>query len=186
MTTSRTSQAPATAGATEGKKAAIRSAGQADAAAACSVLRRSISECCTEDHRNDAAILAAWLGNKTPATVETWFLSSSNYSLVATFEGDMVGVGMLTRAGKIVLCYVTPEVRFTGIGKDLLLALEAQAREWGIRTVQVASTTTARSFYLRNGYLPGATSRSAFGIEALSFTKNIGGSYPRKGPCGCG
>lgn len=45
-----------------------------DARAACEVLRRSILECCVDDHRNDPAILAKWLRNKTPEIVESWFV----------------------------------------------------------------------------------------------------------------
>jgi GNAT superfamily N-acetyltransferase len=163
----------------------IRTARPDDAVSACSVLRRSISECCTEDHRNDEVILAAWLGNKTPETVESWFLSPQNYSLVATRKNEVVGVAMLTRAGKIVLCYVDPEVRFTGIGKALLQALELQARQWGHTALHVVSTVTAKSFYLRNGYVPGAMTKCAFGIEAISFSKRLSTSYRQKAGCGC-
>lgn len=166
--------------------AVIRVAKPGDAVSACNVLCRSISECCKEDHHDDKAILAAWLGNKTPETVESWFLSTANYSLVATLDDAVVGVAILTRAGKIVLCYVMPELRFTGTGKALLQAMESQAREWGLRTLQVVSTITAKPFYLRNGFVMGSTRISAFGIEALSFSKQLGGSYPKKSPCRCG
>ena len=36
-----------------------------DAIAGCDVLKRSIAELCIADHKNDPAILARWLGNKT-------------------------------------------------------------------------------------------------------------------------
>jgi GNAT superfamily N-acetyltransferase len=166
-------------------KIEIRTARAEHAAAACDVLRRSISECCTEDHRNDEAILAAWLGNKTPETVESWFLSPSNCSLVAIANKEVVGVGMLTRAGKIVLCYVTPELRFTGIGKAMLQAMELQAREWSLAALQVISTATAKSFYQRNGYIPGGTAKCVFGIEATTFSKRLRTGYGQKAPCGC-
>jgi GNAT superfamily N-acetyltransferase len=168
-------------------KIEIRTAGAGDAASACKVLCRSISECCAEDHRNDAAILSAWLGNKTPETVESWFLSPANFSLVATAGEEVVGVAILTRAGKIVLCYVAPEMRYTGTGRALLQAMEAKAREWGLRSLQAGSTVTAKSFYLRNGYVLGGTKKLAFGIDALCFSKTLTGtSYPKKKPCGCG
>jgi GNAT superfamily N-acetyltransferase len=167
-------------------KCGIRTARPEDANSACNVLRRSISECCAEDHRNDETILAAWLGNKTPETVESWFLCQTNFSLVATMDNDIVGVAMLTRAGKVVLCYVTPEVRFAGVGKGLLQALEVQAKEWGLSNVQVMSTVTAKSFYLRNGYVSGPTTKCVFGIEAITFSKRLCTSYRQKAACGCG
>jgi GNAT superfamily N-acetyltransferase len=163
----------------------IRTARTEDASFACDVLRRSISACCTEDHRNDEAVLAAWLGNKTPETVESWFLCSSNFPLVAVADDEIVGVAMLTRAGKIVLCYVAPEVRFAGIGKALLRELESQAKRWGLTSLQVTSTATAKPFYLRNGYMPVGTTKSVFGIEAFSFSKRLCASYRQKVPCGC-
>jgi predicted N-acetyltransferase YhbS len=166
-------------------KIEIRTARPEHAVAACDVLRRSISECCTEDHRNDEAILAAWLGNKTPETVESWFLSRSSCSLVAIANKEVVGVAMLTRAGKIVLCYVTPEQRFTGIGKALLQAMESQARQWSLATLQVVSTVTAKSFYQRNGYISGGTTKCVFGIEAITFSKRLSTSYRQKAACGC-
>jgi GNAT superfamily N-acetyltransferase len=168
-------------------KMEIRVAKPDDAASACKVLRRSISECCADDHRNDAAILSAWLGNKTPETVESWFLSPSNFSLVAVAADEIVGVAMLTRAGKIVLFYVSPEVRYSGTGKALLHGLEAQAREWGLRAIQVDSTISARSFYLRNEFVAGAEKTTCFGIPVTSYSKKlVAGSYANAAPCRCG
>ncbi len=165
----------------------IRLATPEDAAPACETLRRSIFECCTEDHRNDQAILAAWLGNKTPETVEAWFRNPVNFCLVALTDGQVCGVAIMTRQGKIVLFYVAPEMRFTGTGKALLQALEAQARTWKLRTLQVASTLSAKAFYLRNGFILERTTMAAFGIEALSLTKQLDSKgYPRKTGCGCG
>jgi hypothetical protein len=47
----------------------IRDAETEDALAACQVLRRSITELCISDHRNDPTILGRWLANKTPENV---------------------------------------------------------------------------------------------------------------------
>jgi GNAT superfamily N-acetyltransferase len=165
----------------------IRTAELNDAVSACNVLRRSISGCCFEDHRNDEAILAAWLGNKTPETVEAWFLSPANFSVVAVADREIVGVAILTRSGKIALCYVTPEARFTGAGKALLQALEKRANKWGIRSLQVTSTVTGKPFYLRNGFVLGGTTQTVFGCEAITLSKKLSTSgYPRRIPCGCG
>ena len=162
--------------------AVIRTATQADAALACRMLCRSISECCSEDHRNDAAILAAWLGNKTPENVASWFECASHHSIVAGNGNDVVGVAIMTRQGRIVLFYISPDVRSTGTGKALLDALEAQAKEWGLRALQVASTLSARDFYQRNGFDYCGPARTAFGTDAVSMAKKLPGS----GGCGCG
>jgi GNAT superfamily N-acetyltransferase len=143
-----------------------------------------------EDHRNDEAILDTWLRNKTTETVTAWFSSPANFSVVATVGREVVGVGLLTRKGKIALCHVAPEVRFTGTGKALLSALEAQAIAWRMPSVQVASTLGAQAFYLRNGYTPMRETESCIGIEATLFIKKLlTGSSARKaatyGACRC-
>jgi GNAT superfamily N-acetyltransferase len=166
-------------------KAEIRKSSPDDAASACKVLRRSIEECCAEDHRNDAAILSAWLGNKTPETVQAWLKCSSTHSVVAVKNNELIGIATVTRQGKIVLCYVAPEARFTGAGKALLQALETQAQEWGLGALQVASTVTAKSFYSRNGFVAGGMTQTPYGAEAISFIKRLSGSYAQKKTCGC-
>lgn len=162
--------------------AVIRTATRADAAPACHMLRRAISTCCAEDHRNDAAVLAAWLGNKTPENVASWFECAAHHSIVACNGEDVVGVAIMTQQGRIVLFYIAPEVQSTGTGKALLGALEGQAREWRLRAIQVASTLSARDFYVRNGFDCCGAARTAFGTEAVSLSKKLPGS----GGCGCG
>lgn len=165
----------------------IRVAESSDAVSACQVLCRAIAECCAEDHRNDVAILTAWLGNKTPENVASWFDCAANFSIVAHKGDQLVGVAIMTRQGKIVLFYVAPEMRFTGTGKALLQALEGQAGKWALRTLQVASTLTAQAFYTRNGFVEVGSTRSAFGTNAVSLSKNLcTAGYPKRPPCGCG
>ena len=151
----------------------IRPAAPGDAAAACEVLRRSIAETCEADHRQDPAILAAWLGNKTPQNVAAWFSSPCNFSLVAERGGAMVGVALLTQAGKLSLCYVLPEALYVGVGKALLGGIEAQARGWGISVLRLHSTTTASAFYARNGYIHAGKEKSCYGVECDFFWKKL-------------
>lgn len=169
--------------------AKIRTATLSDARNACDVLRRSIMECCVEDHRNDQAILTAWLGNKTAETVASWFASNANHSVVATVDETVVGVGLLTRKGKIALCYVAPDVRFKGIGKLLLEAMESQASLWQLPSVEVASTATAEDFYRRHGYVSQRKVEACFGIDTTLFSKSLMGNSktarPTKTGCKC-
>lgn len=108
----------------------IRIAAPDDAIAACNVLRRSITECCVLDHKDDPAILGAWLGNKTPQTVASWFESPTNFSVVALKDGEVIGVSLLTGAGKLALCYLLPEARGHGAGKAMLAKVEETACNW--------------------------------------------------------
>jgi GNAT superfamily N-acetyltransferase len=163
----------------------IRTAAPEDAAAACSVLCRSISQCCTEDHRNDRAILSAWLANKTPENVGAWFASQANFSLVALRADEVVGVAILTSDGRIVLCYVDPRVRFSGVGKELLQGLESRAREWGLHSLRLISTQTAQQFYAHNGFMAGGPAKTPFGTEGIAFSKVIDENAPKRKGCGC-
>ena len=151
----------------------IRSAVPEDAFAACDVLRRSISECCVQDHQNDPRLLAQWLGNKTPETVASWFDVPSNYTVVAERDGKVVGVSLLTQAGKLSLCYVLPEALHSGVGSAMLAAIEAQARAWGVAVLKMKSTSTARDFYVRHGYISAGREMSCYGLECDFLWKKL-------------
>jgi hypothetical protein len=90
----------------------IRDAVTEEASAICQVLRRSISELCVADHKNDPEILAEWLRNKTPELIASWIASSGGSYLVAIEGRTILGVGSVTDAGEITLNYVLPEARF--------------------------------------------------------------------------
>jgi hypothetical protein len=91
----------------------IRDAVPEDASAACEVLRRSISELCGADHRNDPEILTRWLANKTPEIVGSWIIEPGNSVLLAVDDDSILAVGAVTDAGEITLNYVSPDARFT-------------------------------------------------------------------------
>jgi GNAT superfamily N-acetyltransferase len=150
----------------------VRRGAARDAEEACRVVRRSIRECCAEDHGNDSAILDSWLRNKTPATVQSWF-ASEGYALVAERDDKIVGTAMLKADGTIVLFYVLPEARFAGIGRAMLQAIEAEARKRGLGRIELGSTKTAYGFYLRNGYADTGVEESTFGMSARRLRKII-------------
>ena len=168
----------------------IRPAAAQDADAACDVLRRSIRDCCEPDHRGDPAVLAAWLGNKTPQMVTSWFESPTNVSLVAVRDGTVVGVALLTGAGKLALCYLLPEVLRQGAGKALLAGMEERAAALGMKTLFLHSTFTAESFFAARGYRRDGNVRAPYGIDTVLFWKPLveNASAPdsqRKRFCNC-
>jgi len=145
---------------------AIRDATPEDAVAAYHVLRESISRLCVADHRNDPAILNAWLANKTPEMVAAWATQKGN-SLLLAVEGDAVlAVGSVTDAGEITLNYVAPVARFRGVSRALLRALEVRAIERGNSRCTLTSTETAHRFYLSAGYRDNGTPTGKFGTRA--------------------
>lgn len=136
----------------------IRQATTADAAEAVITLRRSIAELCVADHQNDPAELDGWLENKTMATWAHWIARDDAVVLVAERESRIVGVGMATLGGQIMLNYVHPEARFEGVSKAILAAMEAELRLQNVQKCYVESTLTARSFYENCGYCSGGDS----------------------------
>lgn len=150
----------------------IRPAAMGDAAEACAVIRRSITECCVADHRHDSQLLDAWLRNKTVASAEAWIQDASSHCVVAELDTGLVGFAM-ARGDRLLLCYVLPEVRFQGVGKALLSALEAGAAVRGVSVLQLDSTRSAEDFYRRNGFEAIVPRAPSAGLEGLRMAKTI-------------
>jgi GNAT superfamily N-acetyltransferase len=151
----------------------IRDATVEDAAAACHVLRRSISELCVADHGNDPEILRRWLANKTPEIVASWIAQPKSSLLLAVEVETILGVASITDAGEITLNYVSPDARFRGVSRALLRDLEARARERGNTRCHLVSTETARRFYRACGYVEDGMREGRFGTSS---------SYPMSKP----
>jgi GNAT superfamily N-acetyltransferase len=159
----------------------IRRARIADAEAICAVHRRSIVELCVADHRNDPAILDAWLASKTPENVRRWIERADNNLFMAA-EGDKVlAVGCVTDSGEITVNYVAPEARFRGVSKAMLAKLEATARERGAERCALVSTKTARRFYRSAGYVEAAAEESRFGAKSSYPMAKALAAAPEKG-----
>jgi GNAT superfamily N-acetyltransferase len=144
----------------------IRAATEADAEAATEVMHRSISELCLADHNNDPKILDGWLANKKPEIFRTWLRQGRQSYLVAVEDGRVVCVGAVTDAGLVTLNYVSPDARFRGVSRAMLAALEQRARDCGNRECTLASTATARQFYLSCGYVEVGAAERIFGTES--------------------
>lgn len=144
--------------------------GPGAAEAACTVIRQSITLCCALDHRNDPAILTAWLANKTPEHLAAW-MSAPGADAWGAYRGDtMVGFALLARA-TLALCYVVPEALYQGVGRALLLQAECHARKAGHLALGLESTRTAEDFYRRNGYGPHGDVQVWAGLQAQPMRK---------------
>jgi GNAT superfamily N-acetyltransferase len=130
------------------------------------MIRRSIVELCIADHRNDPAILTQWLSDKTPEIFLSWINQPAN-SLLVAIEGDhILAVGSVTNAGEINLNYVSPDVRFRGVSRVMLGALEARAVDRGNVRCTLTSTETARRFYQDAGYVEDGPATGKFGMSS--------------------
>jgi GNAT superfamily N-acetyltransferase len=175
----------------------IRQATPQDAPAACALLRRSIEHGCATEHAEHPEILQAWLGNKTPQNVATWFASPSNFAVVVVRPGvagdgavpgdPLVGMALLNQAGRLALCYVDPDWLRQGAGTALLDAVEARAREWNISKVHMHSPASASAFFERLGYVNAGKDRACFGLECDFLWKPLDPTQApaRKRFCNC-
>ena len=68
----------------------MRPAQESDAEAAVEVIRQSILESCTDDHRGDADTIAKWLANKTVEHFLSWLANSDNYCVIAEVNDRLV------------------------------------------------------------------------------------------------
>jgi GNAT superfamily N-acetyltransferase len=144
----------------------MRDAVPEDAPSACEVIRRSISELCSADHHNDPVILGRWLANKIPEIVASRIVKPDNSVLVAV-DGDIIlAVGSVTDAGEITLNYVSPDARFRGVSRALLVALETRAQERGNQRCTLLSTETAHRFYQSAGYVNDGPPQGKFGTSS--------------------
>ncbi len=144
----------------------VRQATEADAPGAICTLRRSITELCVSDHQNDPTEVEGWLGDKTVEAWRRWIARDDAIVLVAERNRKVIGIGMATLSGDILLNYVHPGARFDGVSKAILASLEKVLRSRGIQSCRLESTITARSFYENCGF------RSE-GDDALMLSKSL-------------
>ena len=142
----------------------VRPATPDDAGEIVAITRASITELCVLDHRHDEPTLERWLRNKTVESVLGWLAAESGYIVVAEANGVACGVGGLKRGGLITLLYVRPGYQGLGVGRALLLEVEAQAKHWGETELTLTSTTKARAFYERHGYVASGAAQYKYGV----------------------
>jgi len=131
----------------------IRAARLEDAEPAIDLVRRSIVELCREDHDGDALTLEGWLANKSVKNMRAWIETPGSNVFIAERDGAMAGVGAFTGAGDVILLYVEPALRFSGISSGLLARIEERAREIGLPRLRLTSSLTARRFFLARAYV---------------------------------
>jgi GNAT superfamily N-acetyltransferase len=151
----------------------VRPARADDVPAMSAVLTASITQLCTADHRNDPAILARWLANKSPEKVAQMLASPSAEFFVAEHAGVVAAVGCINSPDEIGLNYVSPAHRFAGISKALLAGMEEHLRKRGVTTAQLSSTATAHRFDLANGWHDAGACELDFGMTSQPMEKRL-------------
>lgn len=109
----------------------------------------SIRQLCSADHRDDPAVIAAWVG--APDKFVHLLGQPGTVLIVAELEGRMAGLAGLS-GDTVTLNYVHPQFRFRGVSKALIGALEARLATAGVAVGRLNSTVTALPFYRSIGW----------------------------------
>jgi hypothetical protein len=149
---------------------AVRPATVDDAGAMSAVLIGSITELCVADHRNRPDILKRWLANKSPDGVRQWFGNPETRLFVAEADGAVAAAGGISAKREVILNYVSPRHRFTGVSTTLLDALEAGL---GPGEATLHSTGTAHRFYLSRGWTDAGPPEDHWGMPAYPMRKRL-------------
>lgn len=129
----------------------IRDATIADAEEISSLLIRSITDLCGEDHLDDPKLIEGWVANKTPDHVREWIENGAQMRV--SEAGDRIGaVGCYTDDGMIQLLYVSPEARGQGHSSAILKIMEDEMRASGIQAARLVSSKTAQAYYTKQGW----------------------------------
>lgn len=145
----------------------VRAGRPEDAKAAIQTLRRSITHLCRDDHGDDPNALEGWLANKTEYSWNEWLERADRSVFIAETAGVIQGVGMMSTTGEVMLNYVDPDARFTGISKKLLASMERSAFERGLNRCFLESPKTALNFYLSCGYQRSPEQDSELRLEKI-------------------
>ncbi len=130
----------------------VRSARSGDSTDAATVMVRSITQLCMDDHQGDPYRIERWTRNKTPEIVARWIADPKLVMLVAVDGDCVVAVGGAMRPNHIILNYVDPSCRLRGASTLLMAELERRLSQAGANILHLESTRTARSFYRSRGW----------------------------------
>jgi putative acetyltransferase len=114
------------------------------------VFRRSVREVASRDYRR--AQIEAWV--LAPGEIATWAERMKHRTtFVAEEEGRLIGFIQYEPPDHIDMTYVHPDRQRMGVASALLAALESQAKEHGVKLLNVEASLTSRPFFERRGYV---------------------------------
>ncbi|MFA7381564.1 MAG: GNAT family N-acetyltransferase [Bacteroidia bacterium] len=103
-----------------------------------------------------------------PKGSETDEMESTAHTIIATENGITCATGRLQASGEhtgqIRYMAVNPNMQGKGLGKKVLLALEAKAVELGMKSIVLNARENAVNFYLQNGYHITGDAETLYGV----------------------
>jgi len=151
----------------------IRRADEADAAACSNILSSSIRELCGADHNGNKEIIAKWIANKTPENVARLIANPRIAFFIVVRDGAAAGIGAISEDGEVLLNYVAPVHRFSGVSRAMLSHMEAALRALGVDKATLSSTETAHRFYRDAGWLDEGEPDVMFGVKGHPMVKEL-------------
>ena len=151
----------------------ICTATPSDAGIISRIAERSIRVGCAAEHRNDPAIVAAWLRNNTLAHIRPWLADPRLRLTLARLQGRPAGVAMASASGRIAFCYVQPESLRRGVGQALVRDIEAWLRGRGVARMRLNSTRSSQAFYRHLGFEQSADAIAIGGVKAIAMHKPL-------------
>ncbi len=151
----------------------IRLATPADAEAITPVHVASIRKLCANDYTPQE--IDAWAGWKSPAQYREAMAAGEQF-FVAEVDGRVVAFAVLF-GDEVKAIYLHPDHAGRGIGRELLEAVEAQARSQGVTEMKLTSTLTSVRFYESCGYVKGDFHEHAVSdgvlLPCVNFSKRL-------------
>lgn len=127
----------------------IRKANKKDIDIAWDIRKESIKAECVEYYPTE--VIEPWLNGSLPEGFASE-LESNFY--VASEGNEIIGLGALSYSeNRIYAIFVKPEFMGKGVGKQIMLFLEALAVKNNITTIYLDSTLNAAPFYRSLGYV---------------------------------
>lgn len=140
----------------------IRRFRPADSAAVADVIERCLREVNSRDYPSDTIELMC--AHFTPRQIER--LAAERQMFVAVDQDDVVGT--VSRDGnKVYTMFVHPRTIGQGIGRHLMVHVEALAAADGYAFMETGASITGHGFYQRLGYLDVRTSETEFGFNYI-------------------
>ncbi|MDO8368418.1 MAG: GNAT family N-acetyltransferase [Saprospiraceae bacterium] len=101
---------------------------------------------------------------------EAWARIDAQHCFIVEFQKGIVGFASLSQEGLVDFLFVHKDFQGRGIASTLLKQLERIARKKGLPALTAVSSTTARGFFEKRGFILQKENRKALsGVEFLNF-----------------
>jgi N-acetylglutamate synthase-like GNAT family acetyltransferase len=130
------------------KEISVRRACPGDVDVLDTLHKASIRELCSSAYTGEQ--ISDWISAIKP---RGYLLAMEMYEFLVAVRGAAVGLGIFNSSkAEITALYVSPAEAGSGVGRAILLEVEALARETGIQELRLKSTLNAVGFYEKMGY----------------------------------